>query len=181
MEVEQSAVSALAAGLEYAGKAPATDGGGTDPAGRGGAFTGRNGRDDDAGAALRRGKRGWPVRGPRHPRAERTFHAADRRTAQGGGPGPDLPARAVRDRSGEPVATQGDPGTNPGRGNGRGNRGRGRHRGRARALVRRPGPGRGRLHSGSGPESVGETPGGRHSFVPGSAAGGGRGRAAERV
>ena len=31
MEVEQSAVSALAAGLEYAGKAPATDGGGTDP------------------------------------------------------------------------------------------------------------------------------------------------------
>ena len=31
MEVEQSAVSALATGLEYAGKAPATDGGGTDP------------------------------------------------------------------------------------------------------------------------------------------------------
>ena len=30
MEVEQSAVSALAAGLEYAGKGPATDGGGTD-------------------------------------------------------------------------------------------------------------------------------------------------------
>ena len=30
MEVEQSAVSPLAAGLEYAGKAPATDGGGTD-------------------------------------------------------------------------------------------------------------------------------------------------------
>jgi Protein of unknown function (DUF3071) len=30
MEVEQSAVSALATGLEYAGKAPATDGGGTD-------------------------------------------------------------------------------------------------------------------------------------------------------
>jgi len=30
--VEQSAVSALAAGLEYAGKAPATDGGGSDPA-----------------------------------------------------------------------------------------------------------------------------------------------------
>jgi len=38
MEVEQSAVSALAAGLEYAGKAPATDGGGTDPQSRGGAF-----------------------------------------------------------------------------------------------------------------------------------------------
>ena len=32
MEVEQSAVSELAAGLEYAGKVPATDGGGTDPA-----------------------------------------------------------------------------------------------------------------------------------------------------
>jgi hypothetical protein len=32
VEVEQSAVSALAAGLEYAGKAPATDDGGTDPA-----------------------------------------------------------------------------------------------------------------------------------------------------
>jgi len=30
MEVEQSAVSALATGLEYAGKGPATDGGGTD-------------------------------------------------------------------------------------------------------------------------------------------------------
>ena len=30
MDVEQSAVSALASGLEYAGKAPATDGGGTD-------------------------------------------------------------------------------------------------------------------------------------------------------
>src|SRR5580693_10688383 len=159
-------------------KGPATDGGGTDLAGRGGAGTGRNGRDDDAGTALRRGERGRPVCGPRHPRAERTFHAADRRTAQGGGPGPYLPARAVRDRNGEPVATQGDPGTNPGRGNGRGNRGRGRHRGRARALVRGSDPGRARLRGRSGPVGVGKTSGGRY---PRSAAGRDRDRTAEDV
>src|SRR6516162_866610 len=155
MEVEQSAVSALAAGLEYAGKVPATDGGRTDSSKPPWAFTGRNGRDDDAGTALRRGKRGRPLCGPRRSRAERTFHAADRRTAQGGGARPDLPARAVRDRSGEPVATQGDPGTNPGRGNSRGNRGRGRHRGRACALVRGTGPGRTCLHRGPGSARVG--------------------------
>ncbi len=158
-------------------KGPATDGGGTDPAGRGGAFTGRNGRDDDAGTALRRGKRGRPVRGPCHPRAERTFHAADRRAAQGGGSGPDLPARAVRDRSGEPVATQGDPGTNPGRGNGGRNRGRGRHRRRARALVRGTGPGRACLHGGPGAERVGPPP---RRFDTGPAAGRDRGRAPRR-
>src|SRR5580658_1217553 len=157
-------------------EAPATDGGGTDlPKPRRG-FTGRNGRDDDAGTALRRGERGRPLRRPRRPRAERSLHAADRRTAQGSGHGPDLPARAVRDRSGEPVATQGDPGTNPGRGNGGGNRGRGRHRGRARALVRGTGPGRARLHGRPGADRVGPP---SRGFDPRPAAGRDRDRAAQ--
>ncbi len=40
--------------------------------------------------------------------------AAYRRPAEDGGQGSVLPARAVRDRSGESVATQGDPGPHPG-------------------------------------------------------------------
>src|SRR5579859_3234918 len=155
VEVEQSTVSALAAGLEYPGKGQQRTAAGPTRQGRGGAFTGWNRRDGDAGTALRRGKRGRSLRCPGRPRAERTLHASDRRTSPGRGLGPDLPARAVRDRSGEPVATQGDPGTNPRRGNGRGDRGRGRHRGRARALVRGTGAGRTRLRGRPGAERVG--------------------------
>src|SRR5215469_10031906 len=71
------------------------------------------GRDADAGTALRRGQRGWQLRCPRCPRAERALYLADRRTAQGCRARPDLPARPVRDRSGESLATQGDPGPDP--------------------------------------------------------------------
>jgi hypothetical protein len=59
MEVERSAVSGLAARLEYAGKrreVTATDGGRTDLYVPRTGVTGRSGRDDDAGTALRRGK-----------------------------------------------------------------------------------------------------------------------------
>src|SRR6201996_3151769 len=99
------------------------------------------GRDPDAGTALRRGQRGRQLRCPRGPRTERAVHPADRRAAAGGRSRPDLPARPVRDRSGESVATQGDPGTNPGRRDGRRDRRCCGDPGRARALVRGPGPG----------------------------------------
>src|SRR5215469_10140092 len=79
-------------------------------------------RDADAGTALRRGQRGWQLRCPGRPGTERAFHLADRRTAAGSRARPDLPARPVRDRSGESLATQGDPGTDPRR------RDRGRNR-----------------------------------------------------
>ncbi len=46
MKVEQSAAPELAAGLKYAGKAPATDGGGTDPAGTDEAGTDSAGTDE---------------------------------------------------------------------------------------------------------------------------------------
>src|SRR5208282_1029996 len=51
-----------AARLEYAGKVPAKH----DTRRRQDrhARTGRSGRDDDAGTALRRGERGWPIRRP---------------------------------------------------------------------------------------------------------------------
>jgi putative drug exporter of the RND superfamily len=56
---------------------------------------GRQGKDPDAGTALRRGQRRRQLRRPRGPGAKRAVHPADRRAAAGGRPRPDLPARPV--------------------------------------------------------------------------------------
>ena len=106
---------------------------------------GSRGRDAYAGAAPRRSERGRHLRGPRGAWARRQVRVAHRRPAEDGSSRPVLAARAVRDRSGESVATEGDPGPYPRWRDGRRDRGCGRYPHRPGAPVRGSGARRARV------------------------------------
>ena len=124
----------------------------------------RRRRDSHAGAPTRRGERGRHVPRPGDGRSGYALHAPRRRPAPCRRPRQLLPSRPVRDRSGESVAPQGDPGAHP---RGRDRRGDRRDRGhprRAGPLVRGARAARARVHGPAGAACRG-TPAGR-AYAP---------------
>ena len=131
--------------------------------------TGRE-REGDARASPRRRERGRHLLGAGRHRPWNPFHVARRRPPTCRRTRSVLPARPVRDRSGESVASQGNPGPHPVRRDRGGHLRDLRHTDRTGPLVRRPRPAGTRVHRPAGPERHRARPGrGRTGFLPGRA------------